>query len=96
MAGIGVTFSSKEPQDSPSMPLANLPPKVVDEIVRVLGVTKADEVRQSLKAERLDTSEGAEIAIERVSTKETLTVKKVPGSSEFAVTFGNTTVNIAP
>ncbi len=87
MGGIGIKIKSRQrPEpDSPATPVTNLPPKIVDEIIAALKVTRVDEVRQALTTGKLEIPDDVEITIERVSTGETLTITPVPGGNEFTL-----------
>jgi hypothetical protein len=87
MGGIGIKIKSRQRPDSdaPAVPAANLPQKVVDEIISTLGVTRVDEVRQALTTGKLDIPDDVEIEIQRLSTGTSLTITPVQGGQEFTL-----------
>jgi len=94
MGGVGVTLSSKEEgQAAASTPLTNLPPNVVEEVARTLGI-QTDETKQALLAGKIDLPDNAEVTITRKLTSESLTLKKLGGGSEFELKFKGRTTRI--
>jgi hypothetical protein len=97
MGGIGISFQSQEEGVSPSIPLINLPQKVVDEIANQLGIISA---RQELAETKIALPDDTEVAITRLSNKDpltnSLTLTKLGGGTSYRLKCGNTTVDITP
>ena len=98
MGGVGITFSSTEEgqtSQQQSTPLTNLSEKVVDEIATVLGI-QTSETKQALMTGKIDLPDNVEVTITRKSTKQSLTLKKLPGvAQQFELTFEGKTRRIS-
>jgi hypothetical protein len=87
MGGIGITISSKEEgKAAVSTPLTSLPPNVVEEITKALGI-QTDETKQALLGGKIDLPDNVEVTITRKLTSESLTLKKLGGGAQFELKY---------
>lgn len=87
MAGIGISMESQDSKGSAkSTDLISLPQKVVDEIAAKLGIMTA-KTKRALTSGKISLPEGVTVTITRKKNKEKITIKKLPGSAQYRVTY---------
>jgi hypothetical protein len=86
MGGIGISLHSQEKGSAVSTPLTSIPRKVANYIASTLGIETA-ATKQALVSGKISLPEGVSVRITRKKTKERITVKKLPGGSQYEVTY---------
>jgi len=98
MGGIGISLHSQEGKDAPtnpSTPLVSLPEKIINEIASKLGI-KSEKSRAALTSGKIALPDNVEVAITRLSTNDSLTIKKLPGGDTYVIKHKDKSYDVKP
>lgn len=89
MGGIGISMHSQEKNSAQSTPLISLPAKIANHVAKTLGI-KTAKTKKALSSGKISLPEGVTVRITRKNTKGPsgrISIKKLPGGSEYQVTY---------
>jgi hypothetical protein len=87
MGGIGISINGE-----PTTQLTSLPNNVLDEIAKALDISPIG--RKSLASGKIDLPEDVDVEITRKTTKESCTLRKLPGGAGYRLTYKGRTIDI--